>query len=541
MEKQETFIHDIWMLSREYGNLAGAGGVKDVVAQLSVTLARQSKRTVHVVLPCYGFMDPEQLGFSYMADPLWTDKILQFEVDLDYPEERRLEAVTVWVKKQGGVTLYLIDSSRFREKLNVYTYTAAEEGDAIWKKAGEGHVDFFAMNILLQKAAIALMILLKAQPDVIHCHDGHTAVLPAMIAEQPGLRHYFRNTGCVITVHNAGLGYHQEIVDLTFAQAITGLSLSLVYQALLDGKFDPFLAGANYAVMNTVSENYARELRETVDDHLTGWLGHELLNRHIVLEGITNGIDPEAFSAKDPERVHIAAGFDPMGDEALTGKQQCKKELLERLVREEPLPGVLQSGVLDPDPSAPLVTFIGRLSTQKGVSVLISALRKLLVERTDFRFLLLGTGDKYDEEALVQLAEHPVNRGRICVLRGFDTILANKVYAAGDFFVIPSQYEPCGLTDFMAQLFGNLPIVHAVGGLVKVVDGRTGFSYERQSSAALSETIERALHLYATNPEAIRVMQRQAVEMIHEHYTWDTVSKEYLKLYTQAKQEKIAR
>jgi starch synthase len=174
------------------------------------------------------------------------------------------------------------------------------------------------------------------------------------------------------------------------------------------------------------------------------------------------------------------------------------------------------------------------------VTGLTDALEKLLDERNDFRFLLLGTGSRYAEESLIQLTEKTENQGRVCILRGFDTILANKVYAAGDFFVIPSQYEPCGLTDFMAQLFGNLPIVHAVGGLVKVVDGKTGFSYEKQSVVALCEAIERALHLYTTDPSAIRKMQRQAVELIHERYTWGTVSKEYLKLYKKAKHKKIA-
>jgi len=540
MAKQQTSIHEIWMLSREYGNLAGAGGVKDVVSQLSVTLARSSGRFVHVVLPYYGFMDPEQLGFKLLADPLHPEKELQFEVDLNYPQEERRENVRVWTAKQDLVNIYLIDAERFREKQNVYTYTAEEEASFSWQKTGEGHIDYFAMNILLQKAAIDLMILLEARPDVIHCHDGHTAVLPAMISEQSALRSYFRGTGCVVTIHNAGQGYHQEVADLAFAQANTGLPLPLVRQAMLDDSFDPFLAGAPYATMNTVSENYARELRETVDDHLTGWLGHELLKRNIVLEGVTNGIDPDAFSAKDYKKSHIAAGFEPLGDTALDGKKKCKRVLLEQLAKENEIPGIRQSGVLDPDPSLPLVTFIGRLSAQKGVTVLTSALKKLLNERDDFRFLLLGTGSRYDEEGLIQLAEKADNQGRICILRGFDTVLANKVYAAGDFFVIPSQYEPCGLTDFMAQLFGNLPIVHAVGGLVKVVDGKTGFSYEKQSTVALCKAIERALHLHTTDPSAIRKMQRQAVELIHERYTWDTVSKEYLKLYQKARQEKLA-
>ncbi len=539
MDKKQESIREIWMLSREYGNLAGAGGVKDVVSQLSVSLARRSGRSVHVVLPCYGFMKPEQLGFKLLSDPLRPQKELQFEVDLNYPEEERQEDVKVWVAKQDQVNIYLIDTERFREKQNVYTYTAEEEASFSWQKTGEGHIDYFAMNILLQKAAIDLMVILDARPDVIHCHDGHNAVLPAMISEQYGFRQYFRGTGCVITVHNAGQGYHQEIADLAFAQITTDLPLPLIRQAILDDCFDPFLAGAPYAVMNTVSENYARELRETVDDHLTGWLGHELLERKIVLEGVTNGIDPDSFSAKENAKSHIAASFDPLGAGALDGKQKCKIALLKQLAGEKNIPGIHQSGVLDLDPAVPLVTFIGRLSTQKGVAVLTSALKKLLKERGDFHFLLLGTGNSHDEEGLIELAEKEANKGRVCILRGFDTILANKVYAAGDFFVIPSQYEPCGLTDFMAQLFGNLPIVHAVGGLVKVVDGKTGFSYDKQSAAALCEAIERALHLYETDPSAIRVMQRQAVELIHERYTWETVSKEYLKLYKKAKQNRI--
>jgi len=540
MAKQQQSIRSIWMLSREFGTLAGAGGVKDVVSQLSVTLARWSGRSVHVVLPCYGFMDPVQLGFRLLADPLYPDKELQFDVDLNYPKKQRREAVKVWTARIDRVNLYLIDAERFREKQNVYTYTAEEEASFSWQKAGEGHIDYFAMNILLQKAALDLMILLGAHPDVIHCHDGHTAVLPAMIAEQPGIRHYFRNTGCVVTVHNAGQGYHQEVADLAFARATTDLPMPLIRLSRLDDCFDPFLAGASYAVLNTVSENYALELRETIDDHLTGWLGHTLQERDIVLEGITNGIDPDTFSAKDPLKTHVAASFDPLGDKALKGKITCKKVLLQQLSEGKKLPGIKQSGVLTNDPDVPLITFIGRLSAQKGVGVLTGALKKLLVERSDFQFLLLGTGNRYDEEGLIRLAEQKENMGRVCILRGFDTILANKVYAAGDFFVIPSQYEPCGLTDFMAQLFGNLPIVHSVGGLVKVIDGETGFSYDKQSVATLSKAIAGALDVYAAKPATIRKMQRQAVELIHKRYTWDTVSKKYLELYKQAKRQKRA-
>lgn len=539
MAKQQAAIRQIWMVSREYGNLAGAGGVKDVVSQLSVILARRPGCSVHVVLPCYGFMNPEQSGFQLLVDPLQPDVHLSFDVDLNYPDEERREQIQVWTAVKDSVHIYLLDAERFREKQNVYTYTAEEEASQSWKKKGEGHVDYFAMNILLQKGTLDLMVLLDVHPDVIHCHDGHTAILPAMVSEYAGLRHYFRSTGCVVTIHNAGKGYHQEIADLEFAHASTGLPMSFISDSILEDNFDPFLAGASFSVMNTVSENYARELRETFDDRLTGWLGHVLMDRGVVLGGVTNGIDPDSFSATDHVKTGIAAPFDPLGTAPLEGKRECKNALLRQLSGDGEIPGIHQSGFLDPDFSVPLVTFIGRLSAQKGVTVLTEAIRRLLEEDTDFQFLLLGTGSRHDEKELMDLAEKKENLGRVCILRGFDTLLANKVYAAGDFFVIPSQYEPCGLTDFMAQLFGNLPIVHSVGGLVKVVDGETGFSYEKQSISELYQAIRRALQLYANDPSAIRKMQSKAVKLINKRYTWDNVSRKYLELYRESKDLKL--
>ncbi|MBU0960317.1 MAG: glycogen/starch synthase [Proteobacteria bacterium] len=539
MSRREESVRQIWMVSREYGKLAGAGGIKDVVSQLAVTLARWSGRSVHVVLPRYGFMEPEELGFQLLPDPLYPEKELSFEVDLNYTNEERRERVRVWTASQGRVTLYLLGAERFREKQGVYTYTAKEEALHPWQKKGEGHLDYFAMNVLLQKGALDLMVLLGYRPDVIHCHDGHTAILPALLAEHPGLRHYFRNTGSVVTIHNGGKGYHQEVADLAFALASTGLPRQVIMKSRLDECFDPFLAGAATAVMNTVSENYARELQETGDDRLTGWLGHTLLERGVLLEGITNGIDPDEFSPVKHEKSGIAAAFDPLGLSSLAGKQICKRALLQLVTEGGKVAGVRRSGYLDSNLSTPLVTFIGRLSEQKGVNVLIGALKHLLAKEVDFRFLLLGTGSQQDEELLVRLAEKKENKGKICILRGFDPALANKIYAAGDFFLIPSQYEPCGLTDFMAQLFGNLPIVHYVGGLVKVVDGKTGFTYQEQSVSALCQAIGQALRLYSADPGAIRKMQRQAVQLILERYTWGAVSKEYLKLYKKAKTQRL--
>jgi len=179
---------------------------------------------------------------------------------------------------------------------------------------------------------------------------------------------------------------------------------------------------------------------------------------------------------------------------------------------------------------------MGALTAQKGVDKLLGALETLLPLDRGFQVLILGSGDRSSEQALIRLAENEANRGRLCFLQGYDPAVATQVYAAGDFFLIPSRYEPCGLTDYMAQLFGNLPIVHHVGGLVKVVDGVTGLAYREHQSAALMGAMQRALILFRREPEKILDMRRAAVQHIQEHYTWNRVMNQYLDFYQRAQE-----
>ncbi|MDP3479055.1 MAG: glycogen/starch synthase [Desulfoprunum sp.] len=528
-------IRKIWMLSREYGDFAGAGGIKDVCKQLAESFARWSGRDVRIVMPLYGFMKPLELGCELLSDPLQRERALCFAVDMNYRLQERREEVRVWFCRKARVTVYLLESERFGEKSDVYTYTPQDEAREDWKQRGMGHYDYFAMNILLQKAALELMILLGERPDIIHCHDGHTAVVPALINESAGLRSYFRGTGCVVTIHNAGLGYHQEIADLLFAQAITGLPTQAILANCLVDAFDPFLSAGRFAVMNTVSENYARELQQTEDDSLTGWLGHELARRGVILEGVTNGINPADFNPVEPEMAGIAEGFDPADStDILKGKKKCKQTLLQQLATMHPPADLEIFGSITCNLDAPLFTFIGRLSAQKGVDLLIAALQELFQRHPSGQALLLGSGGKEEEQQLQNLVEMNGMVGRICFLRGYSPMVANQVYAAGDFFVIPSRYEPCGLTDYIAQLFGNIPVVHHVGGLVKVVDGQTGIAYQGTDVVSLLAALERAILLYS-QPDILRRMQLQAVQRIRQKHTWDKVMKKYLNLYEKAR------
>ena len=541
MLDHEEQVKKIWMLSREYGQLAGAGGVKDVVCQLAEALAKKVGRSLHVVLPLYGFVNAWEQGFQPLPDPFCPERTLRLQIDMHQPDMRILEEVRYFYKKINKVNLYLVDAERYRQKSDVYTYSEKDENLVPWQKKSMGHHDFFAMNLLLQKAALELMIVLGEKPDVIHCHDGHTAVLPALIRENPGYRNYFRESACIVTIHNAGYGYHQEVIDLPYAASITGLPQHVIDENQLDFKFDPFLVAGHYAILNTVSENYARELRETDSDSMTGWLGHELLRRNVILEGVTNGIDPEFFNsgaiAGDKAELLFYPGKQ---EDTLAGKKRCKEMLLGILHNGGVIDGVHCFGTVKKDTNLPLFTFIGRLSEQKGIDIFISILEELLRRHGDVQVVIFGTGANDINVALMNLALRKELFGRVCFLQGFSPEMANKVYAAGDFFVIPSRYEPCGLTDFIAQLFGNIPIVHHVGGLVKVVDGVTGIAYTGDSPQDLLEALERALTLYQ-NDTLKRKMQLQAVKIIEQKYTWTKVMRNYLELYSKARKQQLCR
>jgi starch synthase len=531
----EEQVKKIWMVSREYGQLAGAGGVKDVVCQLAEALARSTTRSLHVVLPLYGFVNARGQGFKPLQDPFCPNRILRLQIDMHQPEVRILEEVHYYYKKINKVKLYLVDADRFRQKSDVYTYSQKDENLVPWQKKSMGHHDFFAMNLLLQKAALELMIVLGEKPDVIHCHDGHTAVLPALVRESAGYRNYFRETGCVVTIHNAGYGYHQEVIDIPYAASITGLPQHVIDTNQLDFKFDPFLVAGHYAILNTVSENYARELRETDSDSLTGWLGHELLSRNVVLEGVTNGIDPEFFCSEAIAGDNPELLFYPgKEDDNLVGKKRCKEMLLGLLQQGATIDGVQCFGSLEKNTQWPLFTFIGRLSEQKGIDILVEVLDQLLRRHPSVQFVIFGVGASEINASLISLTERDGFYGRVCFLQGFSPEVANRVYAAGDFFVIPSRYEPCGLTDFIAQLFGNIPIVHHVGGLVKVVDGVTGIAYVGNSPQDLLKALERALILYR-DEKLKRKMQLQAIKTIKQNYTWSKVMHKYLELYAKAR------
>ncbi len=532
---RQPSIKRVVHVSREYGALAGAGGIKDVVEGLAKASAVLGIDT-HVFLPFYRLTEEN-------AEPALKET-WSFPVPMHYPTERRFEHVTILsAELQPHLHAHLVKTDRYRwlyeevggiERRGIYQYTE-QEARALGRPGlkGQGYSDFFAMNVLLVKATLGALGRMSDKPDVIHCHDGHAALLPVLAqASTEGFDPFLGFVPSVLTIHNAGIGYHQEVADIEFAASICGLPREVVHGCLFDGKFDPLYAGGLFCSrLNTVSENYAHELQHSGKDAATGWLGHALASQGVELVGITNGVDVEKYDPKNAV-PGLPAAFDPRSGD-LSGKEICKKITLGTVAGKDLPLNVRAEGACPYHPDVPLVTFIGRLEKQKGVEVLADALEDLFAADEDVLFLALGTGAPDAEARFRHLADR--FRGRVCIALGYNPALADQIYAAGDFLLIPSQYEPCGLTDFYAQLLGNIPLVHRVGGLVKTVDGRFGLSYVG-GKAELLECLRRALAMYREKEKAtMRRIQADAASNVHKNFTWAKVlEKKYLPLYNEA-------
>lgn len=509
-------LRSVWHVAREYASIAEVGGLKDAVRGLAEAAVRAGL-AVTVVVPLYGFARERLLAattpaatFSIALPDLETWRHLQEE-----PVECRL-------MERSGVRLILLDSPRYASKRGVYTWTEADEREDPYRRQGSGHWDAHQMNLLLARGALEAAVQLGEPPSVFHCHDGHAAFLPPIMREDPRFTAQFHSTGAVLTIHNAGVGYHQEVWDPGVAATLTGLAPAVIEKGLLEGSADPLLLAAHYAVVNTVSEAYAEELLAESGPGPSGGLGAAYRRAGIRLWGVTNGVDAGAWDPRRPEITGLPCRFDP-GTGELEGKRACRLALARRL----------SWRLAEAQPEIPMFAFVARLTRQKGGEVLYEALCMLTAERTMFLSLVLGTGDPATEAKLRGLQWE--SDGRVRFVAGYDPSLAMLAYAASDFVLVPSAYEPCGLSDMYGQLLGALPVVHAVGGLRKVRDGETGFSYRDQTPACLAAAVRRCLGLAERDPAALDAMRKRAFRDVREHRSWDRVLKEgYYPLYEAA-------
>jgi starch synthase len=441
-------------------------------------------------------------------------------------------AVEYFVGVFNGVRIICIGNPVFEEKTSVYTYTAEDEKNDPSKVRGQGHTDAVLMNCIFQKAILEYIRMSHEIPDVLICHDAHTALLPAMISEDPEVAPLMSNTRMISVIHNAGPGYLQEFHNPDWAAGVTGLSKTTLLEGCCHGTIKPFLIAAAFSRMVTVSPWYAKELLNPDFPYSEG-LSAEFHRRNIPIEGITNGIDYQKYDPCDKNVSLLPVTYDPSAGN-LSGKKECLRLLLAQLSPE----GVLTSadvelfGCLDGDTEAVYFCYHGRIASQKGLDVLSAAAERVLSERADCRFIVIGQGDPALEAQQIALAQrYP---GRYVYLRGYNRSLVRLIIAASGFIVLPSRFEPCGLEDFIGQIYGTIPAAHAVGGLNKILDGKTGFLYHHSddSSDALTELLNTLAEKSISSPEELDRIRVTAAEYVKNEYSWDEViCKKYLPFF----------
>lgn len=490
-------MRSIALVAREMGGWAEAGGVKDVVKDQARALVRLGWET-HVVLPLYGYLAPRVKALGTLA---WRGAV-------DHPSlGAEAEA---WVVTEAGITIHFLSSPSLADKKAPYTYTEADQ--AAGRVRGQGFEDWARVNLEFQWAVASYWAQTDAPPLVLG-HDGHLGFLPAILNTHPGFGDRFYRTAIGLVIHNAGQGYRQEMAATADHDRLLGLPEAPRHAALLEGAYDPFVSASGYARLATVSENYADELATGRNDHWSGPFGRWLRASKTPLEGITNGLSTEDKDPRNPALAGLPAAFDPLRGE-WEGKALCRSRLREVLGSGwEAVHGAFDTW------EGPLYVMQGRLTAQKGVEALVELLNRAFGEPSG-HFIIMAQGEQRYETSLVQLAEGR-GRGRLIFVNAFDEAAARLVFAAGDFFLMPSEYEPCGLTDLKAQLMANLPIVHRVGGLVKIHDGITGFSYEKQGGG-FWEAFQRSLRVYQ-NPQELHRLRRQAFVSALEGYHWETI------------------
>lgn len=405
------------------------------------------------------------------------------------------DAVTLVRGLLRGIPAYLIDAPQyFARSGNPYIDGAGRD----WP---DNHLRFALLGAIAARFGDGSFD--GWRPDVVHAHDWHAALAPAYIAARGGDR-----PGTVFTVHN--LAYQGQFPPETFADLRLPAHFFAVEGLEFYGDVNFMKAGLHYADrITTVSPTYAREIQTPSEGCGLDGL---LRARAGALTGILNGVDGAEWNpAADPR---IPAGYDA---EALEGKRVCRRSLREELG-------------LSATARGPLFGVVSRLTEQKGLDLLLGALPTLL--EAEGQLALLGSGARALERGFVEAsAAHP---GAVGVRIGYDESLAHRIVAGSDVIVVPSRFEPCGLTQMYGLAYGTLPLVRRVGGLADTVIDAThadgnGFVFDAATVGAMTEAIGRVVDAWGDAPHW-HTLQRSAM---HADFSWEASARRYAALYSE--------
>ncbi len=397
-----------------------------------------------------------------------------------------------------GVQIYFVDCPELFDREFLYGTPSGEYQDN-WERYG-----------LFCRAVLEGSKLLGA-PDLFHVHDWQTALLPVYLRTLYYYDPVLRNRGALLTIHNAG--YQGRYPEATAERLLFPKDVFTPERADYFGQFNFLKAGIVYADrLTTVSPRYAEEIQ--TPEYGQG-LDGVLHRRAADLRGILNGVDYQQWNPANDG--NIAAHYTP---ENLSGKAECRRDLLHAF------------GAGHVDDSTAVLGVVTRLTTQKGLDLIGEIAEPLMQENVVL--VALGNGEEYYENLLRSLAAK--FGGKFMVHIGYDTTLAHKVEAGSDMFLMPSRYEPCGLSQFYAMKYGTVPVVHGTGGLESTIEEwnaeartGTGFKFHGYKAANFLAAIQRALGVFP-DKAAWQTLMRNGMG---QDFSWVKPAAEYVEVYEQ--------
>jgi len=457
------------------------GGLADVVGALPKALAKLGHQ-LEVVLPRYRMTKP--------GNPEATMQSLTLPVGDGFKFASIQNAGAA-----DNVQTYLVDCPSLFDRAGLY-----QEG-------GEDYPDNAQRFAAFSIAALELVKRSATPPDIIHCHDWQTALVPIYLRNLYHEDEFFRNTSVVFTIHN--VGYPGLFAGEILPQLSLGKDLFTMDFLEYYGKVNLLKGGIVFSdFITTVSRKYAEEIQTK---EFGSGLEGVFRSRRNRLRGILNGVDYDLWDPATDKL--IPAHFSP---ENMSGKAVCKKALLERM------------GVKAPALERPVIGIVSRFAPQKGFDLIAEIAERLA--GLDIYIVALGAGDPvYEELFRVMASRYP---DKFLVAVAYDNTLAHQIEAGSDMFLMPSRYEPCGLNQIYSLKYGTVPIVRATGGLddtIKAFDGKsgTGFKFTDYTGAALVRVIEQAIAAYR-EPQ---VWRQLVTNGMRKDFSWGRSAEQYLEIY----------
>ncbi|RPI36431.1 MAG: glycogen synthase GlgA [Nitrospiraceae bacterium] len=472
----------ILIASPEAVPYAKTGGLADVAGALLKELRKKHEKAF-LVLPLYAVIKSKYKLYA-------TGNTIRVKIG-----NTQYKGKIFCSSKEENPEAYFIECDELYGRSELYGTSAGD------------YADNAIRFIFFSRAVLELCLVQRIKPDIIHCNDWQTALVPLYLKSLYQHNAHFAGTSTVFTVHNLG---YQGIFEAS-ALFYAGLGREYLIPERLEfyGKLNLMKAGLLYAdLITTVSETYAQEIQQT--EYGFG-LDGVLRKRAGDLYGIINGIDGDEW---DPGRDTLIPS--QYGTEELRGKMQCRKILSKKAAFSEE--------------KQPIAAIISRLSSQKGIDVVLSSVDALVA--MGMNLIVLGKGEVAYERLFKKAAE--TYKGKVYVNIGFEESLAHLIYAGSDFFLMPSQYEPCGLGQLIAMRYGTVPIARKTGGLADTIQDYdhlrhtgSGFLFSDFSPSAMQDAVKRALCVYTDKAN----MKKMVCDGMRNNFSWSRSVDKYLELY----------